>query len=451
MLNNLIGANAPDVAGPDRGDDGDKVESKRITEVERRTQSGTTGAARKSSVGELSKDNIKILSDERTNALIIMASRGEQAVLREIIADMDMMLSQVLIEVVILEIALSDSLQTGVDWIQRSLTSYRGTGTERAPTVSWAGGGGGGRETPIALTLPNAGGATLSTAGMRYYMSFFDLNLDVVISMAASDGRSRVVSTPVLLTTDNTEAKLESTDRIYVYDSTTRRSDINGGDFETYKQEDVGLKLEIKPHINVNNVVMLEISQELSQPNPNPPGNVDNLAGQLISRKREIEASVAVASGNTIVLGGQVREDNNRDRSKVPFLGDIPLLGRLFTYNARSKNRTETVVFMTPYVLDSPEKIEEESRRRRDALDAGGMWKQGWSNSRLAEPPKKSSKWWPFGSDATATTPTAPERVVPTSASVDATSQSLPGELNHFLQEQEERWREAERRGGLRP
>jgi len=145
----------------------------------------------------------------------------------------------------------------------------------------------------------------------------------------------------------------------------------------------VGLKLEIKPHINVNNVVMLEITQELSQPNPNPPGNVDNLAGQLISRKREIEASVAVSSGNTIVLGGQVREDNNRDRSKVPFLGDIPLLGRLFTYNARSKNRTETVVFMTPYVLDSPEKIEEESRRRRDALDVGGMWKQGWSNSRL--------------------------------------------------------------------
>ncbi len=452
MLNDLIGANADDVSTPEGdGATGDKVESKRISDVQRRQQGGGAGSTATSSVGELSKTNIKILSDERTNALIIMASRADQAVIRAIIADMDMMLSQVLIEVAILEIALSDSLQTGVDWIQRSLTAYRGgTGGDRSPTVSWAGGGGGGREAPIALTLPSAG-STLSTAGMRYYMSFFDLNLDVVVSMAASDGRSRVVSTPVLLTTDNTEAKLESTDRIYVYDGTTRRSDLNGGDFETYKQEDVGLKLEIKPHINVNNVVMLEITQELSQPNPNPPGDVDNLAGQLISRKRQIEASVAVSSGNTIVLGGQVREDNNRDRSKVPFLGDIPLLGRLFTYNARTKSRTETVVFMTPYVLDTPEKIEEESRRRRDALDVEGLWKQGWSNSRLADPPTPDSKWWPFGGKDAPAERTAPERMLPAGAEPVANGEPMPAELNVFLQEQEERWREAERRGGLRP
>ena len=450
MLNDLIGANTADVSTPAGDGAGGKVESTRITDVERRQQSDTRSATSKSSVGELSKDNIKILSDERTNALIIMASRGDLAVLREIVKDMDMMLSQVLIEVAILEIALSDSLQTGVDWIQRSLTTYRGTGAERSPTVSWAGAGGGGRETPIALTLPGAA-SDLSTAGMRYYMSFFDLNLDVVVSMAASDGRSRVVSTPVLLTTDNTEARLESTDRIYVYDSTTRRSDINGGDFETYKQEDVGLKLEIKPHINENNIVMLEIKQELSQPNPNPPGNVDNLAGQLISRKREIEASVSVSSGDTIVLGGQVREDNNRDRSKVPFLGDIPLLGRLFTYNARTKNRTETVVFMTPYVLDTPEKIQEESRRRRDALDVGGLWERGWSNSNLAEMPSQGSKWWPFGKKSESAGKAGPQRIAPTASAADVRTQSVPAELNSFLQEQEERWREAEQRGGLRP
>ncbi len=122
------------------------------------------------------------------------------------------------------------------------------------------------------------------------------------------------------------------------------------------------------------------------------PAITDDLAGQTISRDRSIEASIAVASGQTIVLGGQVRESSGRSRTKIPILGDIPLLGRLFNSDTRSKGRTETIVFITPYVLDTPEQVEEETRRRRDSLNIKGMWKKGWSGSDMAEPPK--SKWW---------------------------------------------------------
>jgi hypothetical protein len=105
-----------------------------------------------------------------------------------------------------------------------------------------------------------------------------------------------------------------------------------------------------------------------------------------------IEASIAVRSGQTIVLGGQVREGNKRTRTKVPILGDIPLLGRLFNSDSRTKARTETIVFITPYVMDTPEEADGETRRRKEALNIKGMWKEGWSSSKLAE--KKKEHWW---------------------------------------------------------
>jgi hypothetical protein len=100
---------------------------------------------------------------------------------------------------------------------------------------------------------------------------------------------------------------------------------------------------------------------------------------------------VAVKSGQTIVLGGAVRESDSRSRTKIPILGDIPILGRLFNSDRRGKGRTETIVFITPYVLDTKEQVDRETRRRRDALNIQGMWKHGWSGSNLAEPaePKK--------------------------------------------------------------
>jgi len=101
-----------------------------------------------------------------------------------------------------------------------------------------------------------------------------------------------------------------------------------------------------------------------------------------------------VKSGQTIVLGGQVRDKNSRGRTKIPLLGDIPLLGRLFNSDRRSTERTETIVFITPYVLDTPDDVNRETKRRRDSLNIDGMWKEGWSGSKLAEPaaPERFSK-----------------------------------------------------------
>jgi general secretion pathway protein D len=398
MLNDLIGATedkeAPAVAT--KSDEGDGSEAKALRDYVKSLKDAQPATEKKSSVGELSKDNIKILSDERTNALIIMASKGDLATLLDIVDDMDMMLSQVLIEAVIIDVDLSDSLNTGVSWIQKSLTTYdKNAAGRRTPVVSFAGGGGG--DTSSFGTPRDAAGvgaSDLSTSGLGYFFTIFDLNINAVLQASAGDSRTKVVSTPALLTTDNTEAKLASTEKIYVFEGTTyynSTSGTTGNNSARYRQEDIGLELTVKPHINENHIVMMEITQKISQPG-DQSGATDNLAGQVISKDRTIEASIAVKSGQTIVLGGQVRDSNNRSRTKIPLLGDIPLLGRLFNSDSRSKARTETIVFITPYVLDSPEQVAEETRRRRDSLNIGGMWKQGWSGSEMAEPPEK--RWW---------------------------------------------------------
>jgi len=398
MLNDLIGATQKDEgrATTARGSGDSTTESRRLAEIEAALRSRQEDQPdRKSSVGELSKDNIKILSDKRTNSLILMASKSDMVTLEEIILDMDMMLSQVLIEAVIIEVKLDDSLETGVSWVQKSMTSYsRDSSGQRSPIFSFAGGGGGGGAAPLDATRLGDS-AALATGGLGYYLTLFDLNINMILKASAGDSRTRVVSTPALLTTDNTEAKLTSTERIYVFEGTTYVGTSTDSRTARYRQEDVGLTLTVKPQINENHVVMMQIKQEISEPGNITGTDTENLTGQTISINRVIEASVAVKSGQTIVLGGAVRESDSRSRTKIPLLGDIPILGRLFNSDRRGRGRTETIVFITPYVLDTPDQVDRETKRRRDSLNIEGMWKRGWSGSELAEPPVVKDRVFP--------------------------------------------------------
>lgn len=393
MLNDMIGATAAkdDVRTPAAGAAAaEGAASAALRDyVQRRQEAAGQASTGPSRVGELSKDTVKILADERTNALVIMASSSDMLTLELIIKDMDMMLSQVLIEAVILEIGLDDKVSSGVDWVQRSMVGFSGDSSKGDASVAFAGGGGGGQGTPSgALNFTSTDSLSGMGSGLTYYLTFFDLNVDAVIKMAASDSRSRVMSTPIILTTDNTEAHITSTEKIYVLDSVTQRSTTEGGDYQNYSKQDVGLDLKVKPRINANRFVMLEVEQTLSEPNPNAVSDVNSLAGTTIYKERKIEAKVVVKSGQTVVLGGAVREQNQEDASRIPILGNIPLLGRLFSYKSNQQKRTETVVFLTPFVLDSQSEIEAETRRRKNSLSEGGIWKQGgWSGSTLGDPP----------------------------------------------------------------
>jgi general secretion pathway protein D len=385
MLNELIGAAtkqdavkphpgaAPSVPGTPEA--AAEARSTTLREIEARIAASQPASGGKSKIGELSKENIKILSDERTNSLIIMASKRDISTLGEIIKNLDMMLSQVLIEAVILDVKLSDEVQTGADWLQRSMIAYnqRADGSRRA-TAAFGGRLGGGSGTPV-----DAASATVfpSGGGLSYYFTFFGLNVDAVIQMVAKDSRSRVVSTPVILTTDNKEAKITSTDQIYIYSG--KKYDQYQNPYDDYAMKDVGLTLTVKPHINENKVVMMDIAQTMSEPGLTGAPQ----SGAKVSSQRTLNASIAVRDRQTIVLGGQVRDDISRSRTKVPLLGDIPLLGRLFTYNSSSKGRLETVVFITPYVLDDSNALDAETFKRSRVLSISNSCMKGWADSEL--------------------------------------------------------------------
>lgn len=346
-----------------------------------RAPAAAAGEPGKSKVGELSKDNIKILANKRNNAVIVQASKSDTAAIRDIIRDMDIMLSQVLIETVVLDVALNSGVSTGIDWVQKITTA--GNPDSRIGKISYAGGGGGGGSTPMAVSAVT----NLAYAGLQYFFSLPNINVDAVIKASSTDGRAKILSSPVLLTQDNKEATIEATQLRYLFKGYTylnNSSGISTGDRQAnVDQRNVGLTVKVTPRINQKGMVVLQISETFEDIGPD-----QEIDGQKwpTTQTRKLSADIAVKSGETVILGGLVRTEKKNSSTKVPLLGDIPFIGRyLFGSTSATEARSELLVFLTPYVLDTPEAMASEARRRKDYLDVKGMWTQGWSDSKLAD------------------------------------------------------------------
>jgi len=387
-LNTLIGEVSKEKEGvPAAGKKGQPQGTALREYVEKlRAPEGTV--AGKSKIGQLSAENIKILPDKRTNSLLIMASKSDFGAIEELVKFMDIMLSQVMIEVVIFKIGLTEAYERGIDWVQRALVAYEGEGGRRSPMMAFAGAGGGERDRErMANPLGSTGLSDLSAASgnLSYYFTFFNMNLDAIIRLVASDGRSEIVASPIVLTTDNKEATINVTKEKYFFKGLKFVSTSGSGAGEwvdDVTMRKIGTKLTVTPRINEKKFVVMEISQSFEEEG----------AGQRISGaggpadwptvdSSELTASVAVRTGETIVLGGLVSSSDSGDKDRIPVIGDIPLLGRLFQWVKDTDTRDEIVVFITPYVLDTPEDIEIETVRRRKAMAGDVGWPQGSGSS----------------------------------------------------------------------
>jgi general secretion pathway protein D len=394
LLNDFIGAakSESDSATPKTGDDAATTDTraKALEDMVRQRAAAAdrvrqvAGAAAVSKIGQLSP-NTKILADKRTNTLMLMGTKGDIAALQEIVNKVDIMLAQVLIETVILEVNLNNTTAYGVNWLQKSMTAYsqtqagpNGGVSVRQPVASWGGNFGNNDFATVAGdTVTRAfGGAT----GLNYFFTFVDLNMDMVLKMVASSGEGRVLATPVILTTDNTEASIMSGQQIPI-----RTGDVDSGGTTTsnYEYKDVGIQLKVKPRINPSRYVTLEITQTADTlGEPVDIGNGDT--GTSIN-KREMTAMISVPSRSTIVLGGLVQTDYQHLNSHIPILGNIPLLGALFRNEAKTRKRTELLVLITPYVLMTPDEARVETARLHQASNvAAEDWYRGWSDSSLA-------------------------------------------------------------------
>ena len=425
MLNELIGASGSSSqaknnqnANVKRGGAANSNLTRGTTQQRRTTSNPTFQNANASRLGELNKDNVKVLADKRINGIVVMARKADMRAIREVIDNMDVKLSQVLIETVIIQVELGDDLSTGVDWIKgaRSLTFADGD--------SMAGGGGSSSATLKSFTgvgesmadkisaMKSAGidttdmsaeeitklASQFSTTtanpiggGLNYFLKSKKLDLSAVITMAKSDSRTKVLASPIVMTVDNKEATIEATDMIYLFSGYQYSgSTYSGSQVRNYEKRDVGLTVKVTPKINPNGTVMLTVEQKFEtqgadQSVPNDKGGTDPYA-TITTRK--ISSDVSVENRQTVVMGGLTKKTQTESESGIPILKDIPWIGKwLFGSVNMTDKRSELLVFMTPYVLDDAETAQVEAMRRKKSLSDPRPWEdEGWSASPLADP-----------------------------------------------------------------
>ena len=348
-------------------------------------------------VGELSKENITILADRRINGLIVMASPTDMAIIEAIITDLDVELEQVIIETVLLQVQLSDTIKTGIDWIQSHVQTKNG--------ISAMGAGGGGDNKALNTVAELAGSFAGGVAGTKYYFLFDKLDLNMVVQASKEDSRSKVLQSPVLMTVNNKEAVLESTDMRYLYKGVRYAGSYNNGtEVPDYEQRDFGVTIKVTPRISPNGNVTLTVDQKfetLGTPQfiPGAGGSSDTNSASggtsggyfpTISTSK-LQADVAVRSGQTVMLGGLVRTETSSSDSGIPILKDIPWIGRyLFGKTEDKEESKELMVFLTPYVVKGSDQAQSEAKRRLENINMDDVWHKGWSDSTLAEPTKSS-------------------------------------------------------------
>jgi general secretion pathway protein D len=289
-----------------------------------------------------------IQSDEETNALIITADPNTLRSLKAVIRQLDIRRAQVLIEAIIAEITENKNKDVGVGMIADSSDADTGSVTP-AGISNLAGlsnlliGALGGTEA-AASALGNIGqGLTLglgktNSDGVRY---------GLILRALATDASSNILSTPSIVTLDNEEAEIivgQNVPFITGQFTNTGSSDPSNP-FTTIERQDVGLTLRVTPQINEGDTVKLDLEQEVSSVIA-----ITETSGP-VTRKRSIKTSVLVDDGGILILGGLMEETVNDTISKVPLLGDIPLLGKLFTSESTGKDKQNLMVFLRPSIL----------------------------------------------------------------------------------------------------
>lgn len=287
-------------------------------------------------------DNVRIISDKTNNALITVATAREYEVILPVIKQLDILPLQVLIDATIVSVKLTDDLQYGIQWFLNHQGSSFG-----------AGGGITANSTTGQLVAGlNSAASSVATGGLNaVYNSGV---VDALLSALASKNDINVISSPSLMVLNNQEATITVGDQIPILSSslsgvsTASSSGLVTSNSIQYK--DTGVNLVVTPRVNANGMVIMDIKQVVSEPVQPTPGVGPQSA--TISKK-EIESSVAVLDGETIVLGGLISENITYNQAGVPFLYNLPWIGPLFGATTNNKDKTELVVLITPRVVKS--------------------------------------------------------------------------------------------------
>ncbi|MCV6591113.1 MAG: type II secretion system secretin GspD [Marinobacterium sp.] len=298
------------------------------------------------------RSNINIEGHEATNSLVMSGSPHIIRALEAVIRKLDIRRAQVLVEAIVVEISDDRARQLGIQWMfGHNLDSSNPVGS----AINFS------RNGPTITDLLNNSDEALGKLPDGVNIGFGKLNRDgfsfaALLQALGTDTDSNVLSTPSLLTMDNEEASIHVGREVPVITGSTA-GDNNGNPFQTIERQDIGVKLKVTPQINEGDAVALAIEQEVS--------SLSGLsASDIITNKRVVQTRVLVDNGATIVLGGLIDEDIQESTSKVPVLGDLPLVGRAFRADSSKRVKRNLMVFIRPTIVRDLNGISSISREK---------------------------------------------------------------------------------------
>jgi general secretion pathway protein D len=306
-----------------------------------------------------------IQADPATNSILINAPDAIYNNLRAALDKLDVRRAQVYVEALIAEMTADKAAEFGVQW--QSLSGVEKSGTQGFGGTNF---GGPGQNVLGIAANPASAGRGLNLGVINGVVNIPGvgpiLNLNLLIRALETDNNANILSTPTLLTLDNEEARIIIGQNVPFI---TGSYAVTGAattptPFQTIERKDVGLTLRVKPQISEGGTVRLQIYQEVSSVVdtilPNPAGVTTN--------KRAVESTVLVDDGQIVVIGGLIQDAVKDGTEKVPFFGDIPGLGWLFTYSTRSRTKTNLMVFLRPTVLRDTQRAESLTSGRYDYI-----------------------------------------------------------------------------------
>ena len=296
---------------------------------------------------EIVQGEIKIVADDQNNALIIQCSPQDFEVIEETVRELDRVPRQVLINVKIYEVVLSDELSLGVS----AFLQDRNRPTVPSPSATTASFG----AVSAGLNL-----ATRALMGDTRELVAF-------LNAAETRSRSRVLSAPTVIASDNVAANIQVGSEIPILTSQGVVPGGTGGSSlfsNTIQNRKTGVILNVTPRINAGGWVTLAIQQEVSSPGPPPTAGIQSPSINI----RSVSTQVTIKNGQTIAIGGIISETKGTSRNRVPFLGRIPGLGLLFGNTSRQTSRTELIALITPHVIEDIEQASDLTEELKSTL-----------------------------------------------------------------------------------
>ena len=296
------------------------------------------------------QNEVRVIADKDTNSLLIVATPGDYDVIESALRKLDVIRRQVLVEVMLAEVTLTDDLKFGIDWFLTARNNTTGT-----------------LSTMGVLPATRTGTVPASTfGGGLQLINLTGGEIRAVLQAFGEDNRAKILASPQIMVLDNEKAEIKVGDRISVQTQTQTGVSTGTGVLNSFQYLETGILLAVTPRINSGGLVTLEVNQEVSEVGALPQGNPNpNIS------TRNAKTSVVVASGESIALGGLIREKRLFDSQGIPLLSKIPLIGAAFGTQSYNRVRTELVLVITPKIVNDPaqaRQVTDELRQRMPSL-----------------------------------------------------------------------------------